>query len=181
MKREDTMKLTYGLQQGSHGWVAALASEQGLRSVSLPQPSPERALDNLGKELDRAVQDDGAFAGFFRRVEAYFNGQPETFAEDLPDPDLGTDFQRRVWSALRTIPYGETRSYGWVAEQVGVPQAPRAAGRAIGSNKVVLVVPCQRVIGASGDLRGYGAGGLGVKQRLLDLEQTGKKGAVTVS
>lgn len=175
------MKLTYGLRQGSHGWVAALASELGLRAVSLPQPSPERALDNLGKELDRAVQDDGAFEGFFSRMDAYFDGQPETFAEDLVDPDLGTDFQRRVWSTLRSIPYGETRSYGWVAEQVGVPQAPRAAGRAIGSNKVVLVVPCQRVIGASGDLRGYGAGGLGVKRRLLDLEQIGSKRTAPLS
>lgn len=169
------MRLIYGLRQAAHGWIAALASERGLRALSMPQASPEQALENLGREVGRAVQDDAAFEGLFARVESYLAGEHITFDEDVVDPELGTDFQRRVWSALRTIPYGETRSYGWVAEQVGVPQAPRAAGRAIGSNKVVLVVPCQRVIGASGDLRGYGAGGLGVKRRLLDLEVAGRR------
>ena len=82
---------------------------------------------------------------------------------------IGTEFQRRVWSALQTIPYGQTRSYGEIAEQVGSPGASRAVGLANGRNPVAIIVPCHRVIGAAGAMTGYG-GGLERKRTLLDLE-----------
>jgi methylated-DNA-[protein]-cysteine S-methyltransferase len=82
----------------------------------------------------------------------------------------GTEFQRRVWQALLTIPYGETRSYGEIAEQIGAPGAARAVGLANGHNPIAIVVPCHRVIGASGSLTGYG-GGLDRKRTLLELEK----------
>jgi O-6-methylguanine DNA methyltransferase len=81
----------------------------------------------------------------------------------------GTDFQRRVWDELRNIPYGETRSYSFVANTMGAPKAVRAVGAANGRNPIPIVVPCHRVIGASGSLVGYG-GGLPLKSFLLDLE-----------
>jgi len=81
----------------------------------------------------------------------------------------GTEFQRSVWNHLMRIPYGETRSYAQVAEAVGRPKAVRAVGAANGSNPVAIIVPCHRVIGASGKLTGYG-GGLPLKKRLLELE-----------
>ena len=103
-----------------------------------------------------------------QQLHAYFRGRLRDF--DLPLETPGTDFQREVWDALRTIPYGETRSYSELARQVGRPQAVRAVGRANGFNAVAIVVPCHRVVGADGRLVGYG-GGVWRKQRLLDLER----------
>ena len=82
----------------------------------------------------------------------------------------GTPFQQKVWAALREIPYGETRSYGQIAAQVGNPKASRAVGMANNRNPIAIIVPCHRVIGANGSLTGY-AGGLNVKQELLALER----------
>jgi methylated-DNA-[protein]-cysteine S-methyltransferase len=81
----------------------------------------------------------------------------------------GTDFQKKVWEALLTIPYGETRSYGEIARQIGRPDRARAVGAANGQNPIAVIVPCHRVIGADGSLVGYG-GGLERKRLLLDLE-----------
>ena len=101
------------------------------------------------------------------QLNAYFAGELTTFDLEL---DLrGTEFQRRVWQALLTIPFGETRSYGEVAEQIGAPGAARAVGLANGHNPIAIIVPCHRVIGASGSLTGYG-GGLDRKRSLLALE-----------
>ncbi|WP_435367656.1 methylated-DNA--[protein]-cysteine S-methyltransferase [Mycobacterium tuberculosis] len=83
----------------------------------------------------------------------------------------GTDFQQRVWKALLTIPYGETRSYGEIADQIGAPGAARAVGLANGHNPIAIIVPCHRVIGASGKLTGYG-GGINRKRALLELEKS---------
>lgn len=82
----------------------------------------------------------------------------------------GTDFQRRVWAALLTIPYGQTRSYGQLASQIGSPTASRAVGLANGRNPISIIVPCHRVIGSNGSLTGYG-GGIDRKRALLDLER----------
>jgi methylated-DNA-[protein]-cysteine S-methyltransferase len=89
------------------------------------------------------------------------------FEFDLP----GSEFQRRVWKALLTIPYGETRSYGQIADQIGATGSARAVGLANGHNPIAIVVPCHRVIGANGSLTGYG-GGLDRKRTLLDMERS---------
>jgi methylated-DNA-[protein]-cysteine S-methyltransferase len=102
-----------------------------------------------------------------RELDAYFAGKLNRFTVPL---DLrGTDFQLSAWEQLRTIPYGETRSYGQIAGAMGRPSASRAVGRANNTNPVAIIVPCHRVIGADGKLVGY-AGGLGKKRALLDLE-----------
>ncbi len=101
------------------------------------------------------------------QLTEYFAGDRVTF--DLPIEMPGSEFQGRVWSELRRIPYGETISYRELATRVGSPQAPRAVGRANGSNRLAVIVPCHRVIAAGGGLGGYG-GGLPAKRWLLDLE-----------
>ena len=102
-----------------------------------------------------------------RQLEDYFGGTRTRF--DLPLAPAGTDFQRKVWSALQSIPCGETRTYGQLAAQIGQPRACRAVGRANGLNPISILIPCHRVVGAGGGLTGY-AGGLAAKERLLKLE-----------
>jgi methylated-DNA-[protein]-cysteine S-methyltransferase len=107
------------------------------------------------------------FATVLRQLEEYFAGDRTTFDVNLETS--GTAFQRRVWSALQEIPYGETISYGEIARRIGIPSASRAVGTANGLNPIAVIVPCHRVIGADGTLTGYG-GGLERKRFLLDLE-----------
>ncbi|MGW7557403.1 methylated-DNA--[protein]-cysteine S-methyltransferase [Streptomyces rimosus] len=110
------------------------------------------------------------FAAVVRQLRAYFDGTLTDF--DLPLAPRGTPFQRRVWDALREIPYGATLSYGQLAERLGKPSAARAVGLANGKNPIGIIIPCHRVIGASGSLTGYG-GGLDRKRRLLSFERGG--------
>jgi methylated-DNA-[protein]-cysteine S-methyltransferase len=114
-------------------------------------------------------RDDKAFSDAVEQLDAYFAGERREF--DLELDLVGTSFQRRVWEALLTIPYGETRSYGYIAEQIGSPGASRAVGLANGHNPIGIIVPCHRVIGADGSLTGYG-GGLERKRILLELERS---------
>lgn len=103
-----------------------------------------------------------------QQLDAYFAGECKTF--DLPLAPHGTDFQQRVWQQLRAIPFGQTLSYGQLAKQLGDPNASRAVGAANGKNPISIIVPCHRVIGAAGQLTGFG-GGVETKRALLDHEQ----------
>ncbi|WP_329041738.1 methylated-DNA--[protein]-cysteine S-methyltransferase [Streptomyces sp. NBC_00178] len=114
------------------------------------------------------LPDPRSFGEAIAQLEAYFAGELTEF--DLPLRLEGTPFQRSVWAELARIPYGETRSYGELADILGKPGASRAVGLANGKNPVGIIVPCHRVIGASGSLTGYG-GGLERKQRLLAFER----------
>ena len=113
------------------------------------------------------TRDDELFADAREQLEQYFRGERRDF--DLPIQLDGNRFELSVWSALRSIPYGETASYGEIARALGHPDAPRAVGAANGRNPVAIIVPCHRVIGADGSLTGYG-GGLERKRFLLELE-----------
>lgn len=113
-------------------------------------------------------RDPGPFAEVIDQLETYFTGERTTF--DLELAAVGTPFQRSVWAALGRIAYGETASYGQVAQSIGRPGASRAVGLANGSNPICIIVPCHRVVGSNGSLTGYG-GGLERKQFLLDLEK----------
>jgi methylated-DNA-[protein]-cysteine S-methyltransferase len=112
-------------------------------------------------------QNRAAFAEVIRQLQAYFRGELKEF--DLPLAMEGTDFQLRVWKALRGIPYGETISYAQLAGRIGNPKAVRAVGLANGGNPIPIIVPCHRVIGSDGSLTGFG-GGLSTKKKLLELE-----------
>ena len=108
-----------------------------------------------------------AFADVETQLHEYFTGERTNFELEL-DP-RGTPFQQRIWQALREIPYGETSSYGELAARIGRPSAARAVGAANGANPIAVIIPCHRLIGASGALTGY-AGGVDRKQALLELE-----------
>ena len=104
------------------------------------------------------------------QLNEYFLGKRRSF--DLPLRMVGTGFQTAVWEALRSIPYGETRTYGEVAEAIGRPGAGRAVGAACGRNQLLLLIPCHRVVGKNGSLTGFSAeGGLRTKRALLELER----------
>jgi methylated-DNA-[protein]-cysteine S-methyltransferase len=119
------------------------------------------------RDADR-VSDERAFREIVDQLATYFAGELIEF--DVPLRLEGTAFQRRVWSALVEIPYGETISYGQLATRIGQPTASRAVGLANGRNPIAIIVPCHRVIGSTGALVGYG-GGLSRKRRLLELER----------
>ena len=139
---------------------ASLDELVGLSLPDRPPPGPgERVEPSRCEVLLRAAD----------QLAAYFAGQRRTF--DLPLAPRGTGFQALVWRELVKIPYGETRSYGDVARAIGRPAASRAVGAANGRNPIAIIVPCHRVIGASGELTGYG-GGLPMKRWLLGHERS---------
>ena len=112
--------------------------------------------------------DDAPFGQVMDQLAEYFAGKRSEFS--VPVSLSGTEYQRTVWTALQDIRYGETVSYGELAERIGRPAASRAVGLANGKNPISIIVPCHRVVGSTGDLTGYG-GGLDRKQYLLDFEQ----------
>ena len=103
-----------------------------------------------------------------RQLQEYLNGTRKKFDIKF-DTSQGTDFQRRVWQALRDIPYGETRTYGEIAKIVGSPKGARAVGMACNKNPLLIITPCHRVIGSTGSLTGF-ACGIDIKKLLLDIE-----------
>jgi len=143
--------------------VAANAALAGLyMSEQRHRPPPEA----FGEPADDPGE--APFAEVSSQLREYFDGERTEF--DLPLALDGTTFQRRVWAALRAIPYGQTISYGQLADRIGRPSASRAVGLANGKNPVGIIVPCHRVVGADGALTGYG-GGIGRKRYLLAHER----------
>ena len=170
-------QLRYDLFQTPVGWVGLLASDRGLRRLSL-KPTPQEALEELGPELQDAAHLPSSMILIQQYIEEFMRG--DTGALDEIDLDLAgaPSFFTAAWVACRSIPPGETRSYAWLAAAAGSPRAARAAGQAMARNPLALVIPCHRVISSNGGLGGYGAGGLGVKARLLELERTAVAGRV---
>ena len=164
---------SYNVFPMGDGWIGLLGSRKGLRRLSF-QPTPGEALEHLEPELADAVEDPASFPDARSCLERYFKGDVQALDSINLDMTDVPDFYRAAWTACREIPPGETRSYTWLAEAAGNPRAARAAGQAMAKNRYALIIPCHRVIASNGDLRGYGAGGLGVKARLLRMEQTGK-------
>ena len=145
------------------GRLKLVARGEAVAGILWEREDPRRV--TLGPMAE--VQDHPTLAALERQLGEYFRGERRRF--DLALAFTGTDFQKRVWQALLTIPYGETRSYGEIACQIGAPAAMRAVGAANGRNPISIVAPCHRVIGASGALTGFG-GGLDAKSWLLALE-----------
>ena len=145
------------------GGLTLVATDDGVAAILWENDRPNRVRLNIDAEDNqhpRLVEAE-------RQLRQYFSGERREF--DVPLDVTGTAFQRRVWTALMTIPFGETRSYKDIATQIGSPDAVRAVGAANGRNPVSIITPCHRVIGATGELTGF-AGGLDAKARLLDLE-----------
>ncbi|WP_367872785.1 methylated-DNA--[protein]-cysteine S-methyltransferase [Luteolibacter sp. Populi] len=145
------------------GLLRLVASDKGLAAILWENDDPKRV--RLGELVENPGHPLLLETG--RQLQSYFAGTLARFTVPL-DP-AGTDFQRKVWTALVTIPFGETRSYAQIAKQIGHPAAVRAVGAANGRNPISIIAPCHRVIGSNGKLTGF-AGGLEAKAFLLGLE-----------
>lgn len=117
---------------------------------------------------DDWIRDEAIFADAKEKIESYFTGSLQRFS--LPLQLHGTDFQKKVWTALLDIPFGEVRTYGEIAAAIGNEKASRAVGMANSKNPIPLIIPCHRVIGADGSLTGF-AHGLSIKRKLLEFER----------
>jgi AraC family transcriptional regulator of adaptative response/methylated-DNA-[protein]-cysteine methyltransferase len=161
------------------GRLMALADGKGLRLLEFEdQRGLDSQISRLAKRLACAVVPgtNATLEATEIQLRRYFAGEQPKF--DLPLAPVGSEFQLAVWAALQRIPRGTTRSYAAIAKEVGRPGAQRAVGRANGSNRICIVIPCHRVIRSDGAISGY-AGGVWRKQRLLDLER-GVGGAESV-
>jgi methylated-DNA-[protein]-cysteine S-methyltransferase len=163
-----SQELFYSIFHTSAGWIGIINSENGLKRVTLPQPTEEDARRELGRDVLQAKPSAGQLKSVIDLFRAYYSGKPVDFYEKL-DFSGATPFQRSVWEATRQIPYGETRSYRWVAEMTGRAKAARAVGQALGKNPLLVVVPCHRVVESNGGMGGFG-GGIEVKKQLLEME-----------
>ena len=150
------------------GLVVLGGSKNGLRFLTLPQPSIQTALACAGDFINRAVEERSIFGDLPLRLQRYFSGEVVSFPDKL-DFEGTTDFLKAVWSTARSVPYGEVRSYAWIARSIGKPQAFRAVGGAMARNRFPIIVPCHRVVASDGSLGGF-SGGLELKKRLLALE-----------
>jgi O-6-methylguanine DNA methyltransferase len=158
--------------ESKYGWIAAAASDKGITQMSSPEADRDEAEDLIFPAQLECDNDPEYFDGIGTAIDAYLDGDSDAL-DDLP-----TDFSdappltAAMWDACRTIPWGETRSYAWLAAEAGRPGAPRAAGRAMAINRVAMLVPCHRVIRSDGSLGGFGGPeGLEVKRKLLAAEQ----------
>ena len=149
------------------GTLYLASSNKGVVCISLS------GKENLLKDLERLVPDVeleeniGKNKGVIKQLKEYFSGARRDF--DLPLHVIGTEFQKRVWRQLKRVPFGQTASYKEIAVKIGKPQAMRAVGQANHRNPIPIIIPCHRIIGANGDLVGFG-GGLDIKRFLLSHE-----------
>ena len=146
------------------GRLKLVASDAGLVAILWAQDDPDRV--RLGTMVENP--DHSVLAETERQLGDYFAGRLQAFT--VPLAFHGTEFQKEVWAALLTIPFGETRSYGEIARQIGRPSASRAVGAANGRNPISIIAPCHRVLGSNGALTGF-AGGLAAKDYLLGHER----------
>lgn len=159
-----TKEYCYKLLPSPVGELKLVASNEGLAAILWEDDDPRRVRLNIVREDARHPM----LLEAERQLTEYFAGRRTAF--DLPLDFAGTAFQKAVWQALLTIPFGETRTYGQIATQIGRPTVARAVGAANGRNPISIVAPCHRVVGSTGALTGF-AGGLEVKARLLTLER----------
>ena len=157
------MGLSYKFVDSPIGKLKLVASDRGLVGILWENDKPRRVrLEELAENPNQSILLETE-----KQLKEYFAGERKEF--EVPLDMRGTSFQKKVWEALLAIPFGETRTYGQLANQLGNPKATRAVGAANGRNPVAIIAPCHRVIGFSGKLTGF-AGGLEAKAHLLTLE-----------
>jgi O-6-methylguanine DNA methyltransferase len=154
------------------GWVGIRLSQKGLSCVVLPQQTEALTVQRLTDDnLGSPPRDQRAAEPWIAALQAALRGEPQDFRGWPLDLARSTPFQRACWQAAQQIPWGQTRSYWWVAVRAGDPHSARAVGQAMGANPIPLVVPCHRVVRSDGSLGGFG-GGQELKRRLLEIEGT---------
>jgi methylated-DNA-[protein]-cysteine S-methyltransferase len=164
----------YKMMASPVGDLKLVACDDGLGAIAWENDDPHRVqLNIVGSDENHPVLLETE-----RQLHEYFAGRRQHF--DLTLDFAGTDFQKKVWHALLIIPFGETRSYGQIAKQIGRPAAARAVGAANARNPISIVTACHRLLGSTGELTGF-AGGLEAKERLLNLEDAASKRAVNLA
>ena len=161
-------EMNYTCFKSSFGWFGLARSSRGLTRAVFGK-STETEVENFLLGAMEATKSDEGLSDAVNLLSRYFNGEQVEFDLDL-DLQTGTGFQRTVWNTTYHIPYGEVRSYGWIAKEIGNPQAMRAVGGAQGANPLPIIIPCHRVLRSDGGLGGYSAG-LCWKPKLLALER----------
>ena len=167
--------INHAVFRTSLGWVGVAATTQGISRIVLPKKDKAAVLRELeNEEIDfvSCSATSPLLAKTVRLLKHYFSGESVLF--DVPlDLRYYTPFQQAVWQAVRAVPFGETRSYVWIAKRIRNPKAARAVGQALGANPVPIIIPCHRVISSAGTMGGF-SGGLEMKRKLLDLESNAK-------
>ena len=159
----------YSIFKTPLGHMGVVASQKGLQLIVLPRKSEAEVKKLFGEHYTvELVRDERALAGIVRKIINYFAGNKVLFKEKY-DVTGATPFEIKVWDTVFGIPYGEVRSYAWVAEKVGSPKEMRAVGQALKRNRLPIIIPCHRVIRKSGDIGGF-SGGIELKHKLLKLE-----------
>ncbi len=164
--------MSYTLLDTELGQIGLVGSGGGLRHIVLPQPSRGAVPQLIVEGLPEAIADPTPFGDLPHRLRRYLEGEQVSFDDEL-DLAGASPFRRAVWEATRTIPYGETKSYSGIAQQIGKPRALRAVGQALAKNPLPIVVPCHRVVGKDGNPRGSGDR-LKMRKRLLELEASSR-------
>ncbi len=163
------MELYYATFKSPVGKILAIRTNKGISFLTYPQSRWQKFFSALSRdETIDLKRDDEKFSSLKKTMRSYFAGKKVSFKEPL-DLTGGTPFQKKVWKAMLKIPSGQTRSYGWLAKQVGGKNKARAVGSACGANPLPIIIPCHRVIREDGSLGGYG-GGLDLKKKLLRVE-----------
>ena len=161
------VKIFYTSVDSPIGAAFIASTPKGICAITLAV-SEEAFLSEI-KEYGAPQRDDKRFIELIKDLKDYFSGKEADFHKYHLDTSTGTEFQKKVWRKLLDIPYGETRSYKWLADEVGSPKGFRAVGGANGKNPVPIIIPCHRVINSDGTLGGY-SGGVWIKEWLLKLE-----------
>ena len=160
---------TYTVIKTPLGYLGAARTLLGLHTVILPKRTPNEVVDAFITKLgESAVEDEAGFSAFYSSILNYFSGKNVRFDEPLDVGD-STSFEKRVWLVAATIPWGQVRSYNWVAASIGQSEAWRAVGQALARNRLPIVIPCHRVIMKNGDIGGF-VEGPAMKRLLLKVE-----------
>ena len=168
---------TYTIFLTAWGWAGFASDQKGLKILVLPEERREDALFKIRKilEYDHLIDENRRRGKLIQRVKEYFEGKKVDFLDWQLNLDNYTNFQKKILQTVRKIPYGETRSYKWVAQTAGYPRAYRAVGNTMRNNPIPLIIPCHRVIKNNGMLGGFsGKEGIALKKKMIDLEFEGK-------
>lgn len=164
-------KSYYSIFNTTCGWMGIVANQYGLRTIVLPQINEGKTLSLIKNRFraDDLVRDEEYFKGIIRLLLDYFEGKKVVFNYPLDLRSAG-EFEKKVWQATQSIPYGEVRTYQFIAKEIGNPKALRAVGQALKKNPLPIIIPCHRVVQSNGQLGGF-SGGVGFKEKLLKIER----------
>jgi len=159
----------YSIFETTLGYMGAVSSPNGLHMLILPKRSENEIKQELEEHYtEDLIRDEAGLKIVIKKIKDYISGKKVRLNFTL-DVGGATPFEIRVWDTVNGIPYGEVRSYDWVAKQVGAPKKVRAVGQALKRNRLPVIIPCHRVINKSGDLGGF-SGGVDLKRKLLKIE-----------